>query len=151
MQETVTQQLQDFFAEYERRFTRSLAEGGEVDIDGTARAFTDCFIEANPNGVSCSKNDAEFRAAIPKGYDFYRSIGTQSMNIANLTITPLDDFHAMAKVHWDATYRKKDGSRDRIDFDVIYFLQLIGGKPKVFAYITGDEQQIYQEHGLIPG
>jgi hypothetical protein len=151
MQETATQQIEVFFSEYERRLTSSLEAGGQVDIDGTVQAFTDCFIEANPNGVSCGKNDAEFRAAIPKGIEFYKSIGTQSINIADLTITPLDEFHAMAKVHWDATYQKKDGSRDRIDFDVIYFLQLISDAPKVFAYITGDEQRIYQEHGLIPG
>lgn len=146
----IEQKLKKFFADYEARTNRALVDPPEVDVEATAGAFADCFVEANPNGVTCGTNGDQLREVIPKGFDFYRSIGTQSMKIAALAVTPLDELHAMVKVHWDATYRKKDGSGEAIDFDVIYFVQDRGEGPKIFAYITGDEQEAYREKGLIP-
>jgi hypothetical protein len=140
--------LEDFFAEYEARFNEAL--DGECDVEETANLFADCFIEANPFGVLGAKNDAIFRLMIPKGYEFSRSIGAKSMLIDSIKISSLDAYHSMAKVHWRAFYDKKDGNEDIIEFDVIYFVQIIGEKPKIFAYITGDEQGILRERGLIP-
>jgi hypothetical protein len=143
--------LAEFFAEYEARTNRALADPARLDIEATAKAFADCFIAANPNGVTCGKNDAGLRDPIPKGFEFYRSIGTKSMKIASLTTTILDECHAMVKVHWEAFYKRTDGSGEVIDFDVIYLLQTTGDMPRIFAYITGDEQKVYKERGLLPG
>jgi len=73
------------------------------------------------------------------------------MSIESLDITPLDTYHAMAKVHWNALYEKKDGGRESIEFDVIYFVQIMEKTPRIFCYITGDEQKVLRERGLIPG
>jgi hypothetical protein len=142
--------IRKFFTQYEARFNQSLQDPPVLDIDGVAASFTDFFIEASPLGVSGGKNDEKFREMIPQGFAFYKSIGTKSMKVANLDIIALDDDHAMAKVHWDSRYIKRDGSKERIEFDVIYFLQLLRDEPKIFAYITGDEQRVLKEHGLIP-
>ena len=143
--------LAEFFAEYEARTNRALADPPRLDVEATAKAFADSFVGANPNGVMCGTNDAGLRDVISKGFEFYRSIGTKSMKIASLTTTPLDECHAMVRVHWEAFYKKKDGSDEVIDFDVIYLLQTTGDGPKIFAYITGDEQKVYKERGLLPG
>jgi hypothetical protein len=148
--ETNDSRLQKFFAAYEDRTNRALKEPPEIDVEAVAVAFTDCFIEASPKGVMCGKNDEEFRASIPKGFDFYRSIGTQSMKIGSLTTTPLDDVHVLARVHWVARYVKKDGSEEMIEFDVIYLVQILNDQPRIFAYITGDEEKLYKERGLLP-
>lgn len=145
----VDQRIEKFFAEYESRFNRALV--GSVDAEAFAGSFTDCFLEANPNGVLCGKNDEKFRAAIPQGMEFYKTIGTKSMKIVSLSITLLDDYHSMVKVHWNSFYEKKDSSKEQIDFDVIYFLRTANESIKVFAYITGDEQKALRERGLIPG
>lgn len=147
----VTRQIETFFAEYAARFNHSLQDPPVVDVDGVLASFADCFIEASPLGVNCGKNDEQFREVIPQGYAFYRSIGTTAMNVKGVDVTPLDEFHAMARVHWESRYRRQDGGEERIEFDVIYFLQTLDGQPKVFAYITGDEQKVLREHGLIPG
>lgn len=146
----MTKQLEQFFADYEKRTNAALSDPPQLDIDGVMGSFTDCFIEASPVGVSCGKTDDAFREAIPKGYEFYRSIGTKQMKIASQTITPLDDYHAQVKIHWESSYEKKDGSKVVLDFDVIYFVQTLEGKPKIFAYISGDEQQAYKDNGLVP-
>ena len=144
------ERLERFFADYAERFNRALAEPPVVDVEGTAAAFAGCFVEASPRGVTCGKNDDTFRATIPQGAEFYRSIGTTSMRITSLEVTPLDGYHTMAKVRWDSRYRKKDGREERIEFDVIYLVQTLGDTTKISAYITGDEQKALREKGLLP-
>ena len=142
--------MEDFFAVYAREFNNALADPPEIDVEATAGAFADCFVGANPHGVFCGKNDEQFRAQIPLGFASYRSIGTKSMNVASLEVTDLDDYHLMVKVHWVSMYTKLDGSDERIDFDNIYFVQIIEEKPRIFGYVTGDEQKLLRERGLIP-
>lgn len=141
--------LRRFFDAYEARFAAAMAEPSVIDAEEAAGAFADIFVEATPVGVSGGKNDAAFRELIPKCYAFYKSIGTTSMRIDALGLTKLDPFHWMAKVHWKSAYRTSSGSESSIDFDVIYFVQTLAD-PKIFAYITGDEQNELREHGLVP-
>lgn len=136
-----------FFDQYAARFNDAL-NNNKLDVQGTINSFTSCFVAASPLGVNCGKNDSEFEKAIPKGYDFYRSIGVTSMEITNREITILDDYHAMVKVFWHSLYHKQTGGTIAIDFAVIYFLQKIK-ELRIFAYITGDEQKALKEHGLI--
>lgn len=142
------QKLKEFFSQYAARFNEALA--GRIDVEATVAAFADCFVEANPTGINCGQNNKEFREVIPKGYQFYKSIGLASMTILSDTVTLLDDLHAMVKIHWQARYTRKDNKPDElIAFEVTYFLQLRNGTPKIFAYITGDEQKVLREHGLV--
>ncbi len=140
--------IERFFDAYAARFNAALA-GDETHIDAIVGAFAPCFVEASPLGVQCSKNDASFREALPKGYAFYRSIGTQSMKIEHKEVTILDEYHAMVKVHWVAAYTPAGKAPFTIAFDVFYFLQHLKEDLKVFAYITGDEQRVLKEYGLI--
>lgn len=148
MQE-MTDKIREFFAQYEARVNNALGEMPVIDAVATAEAFSNCFIAANPVGVNCGKNDEQFQSQILQGFEFYRSIGTKSMEISGLTVTSLDEFHVQARVFWRAFYIKRDGTTERIDFDVIYLLQTMGERPKIFAYITGDEQRVLRERGLI--
>lgn len=47
--------------------------------------------------------------------------------------------------------QKKDEEDNRvvIDFEVIYLLQTIANGPKIFAYITGDEESALRQRGLL--
>jgi hypothetical protein len=139
--------LETFFSEYEKLYNGSLT--GEADIESTVRSFAQYFVEASPVGIIGGKNDDEFRKRIPQGFAFYKGIGTESMNIRSKEISSLDELHQMTKVGWTAKCRKKDGKEEVIDFTVIYFTQLQNGEPKIFAYITGDEQKVLKERGLI--
>ncbi|HEY9048918.1 MAG TPA: hypothetical protein VIN08_23620 [Ohtaekwangia sp.] len=148
------QKVRTFFQAYENRFTRALQgdnalEGTVDDIEGTVNAFAEHFIEASPSGVIAGKNDEAFRRMIPRGNEFYRNIGTCEMKIHNLAITELDARHVMATVQWDSRYEKKNGTLITVSFQVIYLLQHRKNELKIFAYITGDEQSVLAEAGLI--
>jgi hypothetical protein len=142
--------IEAFFKAYAGRMNNALGDHPKDDIEGTTGAFADFFVEASPTGVFGGKNDDEFRAKIPQGNAYYRSLGTQSMTIEKLHITPLNDQHAYARAHWKAIYKKLDGSTVPLEFEVIYFLQMLNDTPKIFAYIAGDERKAYEEHGIVP-
>ncbi len=141
-------QIEAFFYRYAAMFNEAL-RGGQPDVEGTAACFSDQFIEAGPQGVQCGKNDEQFREMIPQGYAFYKGIGVLSMDILEMEITLLDLRHAMTKVHWKSGFVRKDSSTGAIEFDVIYLLQIKDLQPKIFAYISGDEQAALKEEGLI--
>lgn len=141
--------IDEFFAQYANRVNKALA-GGATDIEGVIASFADDFIEASPVGIVSGKNDERFKKAIPEGWNFYKKIGIQSMNILSTDITMLDDLHAITRVHWSCVYKKKDSSEGEIAFDVIYLLQVKNESPKIFAYITGDEEKALQAHDLLP-
>jgi hypothetical protein len=142
--------IEAFFAAYAARFNAALADPPHDDVEGTAAAFARFFVEASPLGVNGGPNNEAFRAMIPQGNAFYRAIGTKSMAIRGLEIQPIDDLHAMVRVHWDSRYARPDGAEVAIPFDVVYFVQVLDGTPRIFAYITGDEQRVLREHGLLP-
>jgi hypothetical protein len=139
--------LDDFFRAYEKRFNDFLS-GKELDLEGTVASFAKFFVGASPVGVNGGANDQDFPLFIEKGYTFYKNIGTKSMKIVGSDTSLLDDYHAMAKIHWRATY-DKNGKEIVIDFNVIYFVQILNNEMKIFAYITGDEQKALKENGLV--
>lgn len=138
-----------FLADYEARVNRALAGERTVDVEATSAAFTEWFMASGPDGVVCRANDDEFRAAIPKGFEFYRSIGTRMMRISSIDVTELDAHHAMARVRWHSVHEKRDAAEVRIDFDVIYLFHMKDAQPKICGYITGDEDAVLRRHGLI--
>lgn len=143
------QRIREFFEAYAKRVNDALGEEPTIDVEGVRDSFADYFVESSPVGVHGGKNGALFKAMIPRGYKHYRRIGTKSMEIASLDLTSLDDYHWMAKVHWDSRYEKKGASSVKIEFDILYFVTLQSGSPKIFAYITGDEQRVLKEHGIV--
>jgi hypothetical protein len=142
------QQVDAFFNHYSDVFNKAI-KGDIPDIERTAELFSTCFIAANPSGVNCGQNNEKFRDAMQKGYAIYKNIGITSMDIVSKKITPLDDFHTMVKVRWKSSFLKRDGLKSSIEFENIYLAQTRDTQPKVFAYITGDEQAALKEAGLI--
>ena len=140
--------IKAFFQAYEQRFMDGLS-GRPQDVEAFAGAFADYFVESSAVGVQGGKNDNAFRKAMTDGYEYYRNIGTKTMQMTGLDVTKINDTHCVAKVHWDSTYDKK-GETVRIEFDVWYMLTSVSGDYKIFAYVTGDEQKVLREHGLIP-
>ena len=61
----------------------------------------------------------------------------------------MDEHHCVAHVAWRATYARKGQPDVGIDFDVHYLVQQLGAEPKVFGWVSGDEQALLREHGVI--
>ncbi len=138
--------LQSFFRDYADAYNQAL--GDAPDLDRIRRYFTDCFVAAGPDGVMCGHNDDSFARTLQLGYGFYRAIHTRRMNFVRVVATPIDAGHAMARVFYRADYTPEAGEFS-IEFDVTYMLQVGGDRPRIFAFIAGDEMGLYRRHGLI--
>jgi hypothetical protein len=139
--------VRKLFERYESFFNQSL--GGDMDMDEVAALYASEFIAASPAGVMTGKNDDQLKQVMAQGYARYRAIGTKDMRIRNVRLSPIDDHHCVAHVAWTATYARKDQSDVAIDFDVHYFVQELDGEPKVFGWVSGDEQALLRKHGII--
>ena len=136
-----------FFERYESCFNRSLA--GDMDADEVASLYATEFIAASPSGVITGKNDDQLKQVLAQGHARYRAIGTKEMRIRNVRLSSIDDHHCVAHVAWTATYVRKDQPDVAIDFDVHYFIQQLDEEPKVFGWVSGDEQSLLSKHGVI--
>jgi len=134
------------FERYERFFNRSLC--GKSDMSELASLYASEFIGAAPAGVRTGKNDDQFRRGMTQGHDRYRAIGTKEMRIRDIRLSPIDEHHCMAHVAWTATYARTDRPDVAIDFDVHYLVQVLDGEPKIFGWISGDEQALLKKHGI---
>jgi hypothetical protein len=99
--------------------------------------------------VATGKNDDQLKQVMAEGYARYRSMGTKAMHIRNVLISPIDGYHCVARVGWSATYARENQPDVGIDFDVHYFVQKLGEEPKVFGWVSGDEQALLRKHGII--
>jgi hypothetical protein len=139
--------VRKFLELYESFFNRSL--GGDMDMDEVAALYASEFIAASPAGVMTGKNDDQLKQVMAQGYARYRAIGTKEMRIRNVRFSAMDDHHCVAHVAWTATYARKDQPDVAIGFDVHYFVQELNGEPKVFGWVSGDEQALLRKHGII--
>ena len=136
-----------FFERYERFFNQSL--GGHVDMDEVSAMYASEFIAASPAGVMAGKNDDTLEQAMTQGYARYRAMGTKEVRVRNLRLSLIDDCHCVAHVAWSATYARNGRPDVVIDFEVHYFIQKLDQEPKVFGWVSGDEQALLRKHGII--
>lgn len=139
--------VRKLFERYEDFFNRSLA--GDMDMDEVTALYASEFIAATPAGVMTGKNDDQLRQSMAQGYAHYREIGTKAMRIRDVRLSPIDDRHCVAHVAWTATYARENRADIAIDFDVHYFVQNLDGEAKVFGWVSGDEQALLREHGIV--
>ena len=139
--------IRAFFDRYESVFNRAL--GGGMDMEEVAALYASEFVAASPAGVATGRNDDRLRQVMAEGYARYRAIGTKAMRIRSVRLTPMDEQHCVAHVGWTASYARKDGADVAIEFDVHYLVQTLRGEPKVFGWVSGDEEALLREHGIV--
>lgn len=139
--------VKELFERYESVFNQSL--GGDMDLDSVAALYASEFIAASPAGVTAGKNDDQLKQVMAQGYARYRAMGTKEMRIRDVRLSPMDARHCVAHVAWTATYSRTGQPDVAIDFDVHYFVQKLEGEPKVFGWVSGDEEALLRQHGIL--
>lgn len=139
--------VRQLFERYERLFGQALA--GEVDMAEIAALYASDFIAASPAGVRSGSNDEQLRQVMAQGYAHYRDIGTRAMRIRGIRISPIDEHHCVAHVAWTATYARHDLAETAVDFEVHYLVQVLDGVGKVFGWVSGDEQALLKQRGIV--
>lgn len=139
---------ESLFRDYAAAYQRSLGE--VVDSQAIRAFFAEVFMAVSTTGsVKSANNDDEFKQTLEKGFAFVKSIGTQSMAVERVEVQALCEAHDSVRVFYHAGYRRADGHKLDIQFDVTYLLQRREEEAKIFAFIAGDEMALYKQHGLI--
>jgi hypothetical protein len=138
--------VRQLFGRYARAFNRALSD--DIDLDEVATFYTAEFIAASPAGVMGGRNDNQFRTMMAQGYEHYRAIGTKAMRLRQVRISPIDAQHCLADVAWTAVYARKDQTDVSIEFDMYYLVQTLDRQPRIFGWISGDEQALLKAHGI---
>jgi hypothetical protein len=144
LMETAVRKL---FKRYESFFKRSLE--GNLDMEEVASLYASYFIAASPAGVMTGKNDDLLKQVMAQGYAHYRAIGTKGIRIRDVRLSPIDEHHCVAHVSWTATYDRKDRPDTVIDFDVHYLVQKLDEEAQIFGWVSGDEQALLKQHGIV--
>jgi hypothetical protein len=144
--QTMETSVRAFFERYELFFKKSLA--GSMDADEMSSLYASAFIAASPAGVMTGKNDDQLKQVMAQGYARYRAIGTKEMRVRDVRISAMDEHHCVAHVAWTATYARNSQPDAVIDFDVHYLMQKLDGQPKIFGWVSGDEQALLKKHGI---
>ena len=139
--------VRNLFERYQRSFNRGL--DGDLDLGEVTAFYASVFIAASPAGVAAGKNDDQLGQIMEQGYQRYRATGTKEMRIRDIRLSPMDEHHCVAHVAWTAIYSRQDAPDISIDFDVHYLVQKLNGEPKIFGWVSGDEQALLKERGII--
>jgi hypothetical protein len=139
--------VRDLFARYQRFFNRALDSA--VDLDEGTSFYASAFIAASPAGVVAGKNDDQLGRIMEQGYERYRATGTKEMRMRDVRLSLMDEHHCVAHVAWTAIYARQDAPDISIDFDVHYLVQKLNGEPKIFGWVSGDEQALLKEYGIV--
>ena len=144
-----TTRIRDFFFAYGRLMDAGV-KSGRPDADALKAYFAGYFVGASPTGIMGAEATGDFGDALTAGVENYRRMGATEFVAEEVTTTPIDDLHAMARVSWLFRYKRPgDGKTGTIRFENVYFVSLISGEPKNFAWVTPDEQAVLREHGLV--
>jgi hypothetical protein len=146
---TLEKKARALFQDYSRRSNEALRDPEHADVEALAGAFAGHFVGASPLGVVGAAKDESFPATLRQGFEAYRAMGGTRFEIVHLAVEALDDSNAMVRADWEFDYvRPRDGATGTIAFRNVYFVNFAGGDPKIFAWVTPDEQQAMKDHGL---
>ena len=139
--------VRNLFTRYQQFFNRALDSA--VDLDEGTSFYASAFIAASPAGVVAGKNDDQLGRIMEQGYMRYRATGTKEMRMRDVRLSLMDEHHCVAHVAWTAIYARQDAPDISIDFDVHYLVQKLNGGPKIFGWVSGDEQALLKEYGIV--
>ena len=139
--------IHEFFKRYQDFFRQGLKN--EADMEQVASSYATAFIAASPAGVMTGQNDGQLKQVMRQGFERYRQLGTKDMTLRGVRINPVDEHHCVAHVAWTATYDRGEAPGVSIDFDVHYLVLQLDDEPKIFGWVSGDEQALLKQHAIV--
>jgi hypothetical protein len=138
-----------FFARYGELMNAGIAEG-KADTAALAACFAPYFVGSSPQGVFGGEAGTTLQQMLGDGIENYRRIGGTAFIIDDIEVADVDPLHAMARVSWRFDYKRpSDGKIGSIRFANEYLVSFADEMPRIFAWVTPDEQAALEEHGLV--
>jgi len=136
-----------FFRAYVDFYNGALAE--KPVIGDLRQCYAEFIVGASPGSVMGGENGEEYGKVLDKGFGFYRAIGVTHMSLRKTEASEIMAGHDMVRVFFTAEMRRKDGSEFPVDFEVAYITQRRDSGPKIFAFMSENELELFKELGVV--
>lgn len=138
-----------FFIAYVDFYNAALAN--KPVLHDLRACYAEYLVSASAQTVMGGENGDEYEKVLEKGFGFYRAIGVAAMRLRKVEVLEIIPGHDQARVFFTAQMRRRDGSGFPLDFEVVYLLQRRDSGPKIFAFLSEDEMELFRRLGLIDG
>ena len=96
---SVRPDVRDFFRRYQRA-------GEDLDSPALASMFSSVFMSLDPNSATSASPHA-LLAALPRRKQLFQAIGSDGLELADISETPLDDLHTLVRTSWRLRMRNQ--------------------------------------------
>ena len=131
-----------FFQRYERA-----AE--DIDNEELAALFADVFMSLDASSMHALSPQA-LLAALPRRRQLFEVIGSDGMELAELSETPLDDRHTLVRTSWNLRMRNGTG-RDPISLRSTFILRRDDGAWRIVLYLNHQDMTKFFTELAPPG
>ena len=136
---SVRPDVRDFFQRYQ-------SAGKGPDSEALASFFADVFMSLDPNSAAAVSPQA-LLAALPRRRQLFESIGSDGLELADISEMPVDDLHTLVRTSWRLRMRDQ-ASRDPIFLLSTFILRREDGTWRIVLYLNHqDLNKLFSELG----
>ena len=126
-----------FFQRYERA-------GQDLDTEALTSSFGEVFISLDASSAAVVPPHA-LLAALPRRKQLFESIGSDGMELADISETPLDDLHTLVRTSWNLRMRDEK-PHDPICLRSTFILRKHDGAWRIVLYLNHqDMNELFKE------
>ena len=136
---SVRPDVRDFFQRYQ-------SAGKGPDSEALASFFADVFMSLDPNSAAAVSPQA-LLAALPRRKQLFEAIGSDGLELADISEMPLDDRHTLVQTSWRLRMRNQ-ALPDPIFLHSTFILRREDGAWRIVLYLNHqDLNKLFSELG----
>ena len=115
-------------------FQRFQSAGEQLDTEALASFFSGVFMSLDANSATAVSPQA-LLAALPRRRQLFEAIGSDGLELADISEMPLDDLHTLVRTSWRLRMRNQ-ASRDPIFLLSTFILRREDGAWRIVLYLN---------------
>jgi|SRR5215475_11583329 len=116
-----------FFERYDRA-------ARDLDTDALTSSFADVFLSLDASSAVAVSPQA-LLAALPRRRQLFENIGSDGLELADISETPLDNLHTLVRTSWQLRMRNR-APRDPISLHSTFILRKDGEAWRIVLYLN---------------
>jgi len=124
---SVRPDVRDFFRRYQ-------SAGEDLDSEALASLFSGVFMSLDANSATAVSPQA-LLAALPRRKQLFEAIGSDGLELADISEMPLDDLHTLVRTSWRLRMRSQ-APRDPIFLLSSFILRREDGLWRIVLYLN---------------
>jgi len=124
---SVRPDVRDFFRRYQRA-------ADELDSEALASLFSSVFMSLDVNSATALSPQA-LLAALPRRRQLFEAIGSDGLELADISEMPLDDLHTLVRTSWRVRMRDR-ALRDPLFLLSTFVLRREDGGWRIVLYLN---------------